>query len=200
MLPGGTPEVTGISAHDDLFHSLIQRIRAGDQAACTEFYNSFAGCTYIVIRRRLSHKVRAVRDVEDIVQSVLAAFFRQVNQYQDMTRERVIALLRGIARHQIDDTNRHHLDGKGASRHRQHSLDALPARAREGLVAPQPGPEAILQQKEAYQHLIDRYPPMQRVIELLAAGHTPEEIAVRLGVSARLVQRFVTKVRHLVAG
>src|SRR4051795_8567078 len=101
---------------DDVALQLLERWRAGDQRAATELYERYAGRLIALARSRLSGKLAARFDPEDVVQSVCRSFFARardgrlvVGQTDDLWQ-----LLVAITLHKLRRQVKHHQVGKRA--------------------------------------------------------------------------------------
>src|SRR5262249_38717285 len=78
---GHTP--TEMSTHSD--HSLLRRLRTGDQDAATQLYLRYAQRLQLLAPAECSAELARRVDMEDIVQSVFCSFFRGVSDgYYDI--------------------------------------------------------------------------------------------------------------------
>jgi RNA polymerase sigma-70 factor (ECF subfamily) len=89
---------------DDSFHDLVQKVRAGDDAAAAELVRRFGPALRRAVRARLSDRnLRRLLDSMDICQSVLASFFVRAaaGQYDLATPGQLVRLLAVMARHKL---------------------------------------------------------------------------------------------------
>src|ERR1700733_11830907 len=125
-------------ADDNAFLELIQRVRAGEEAAATEVVQRYERALLREIRLRLRDpRLRRALDSGDICQSVLASFFLRAasGQYQLQKSEQLLRLLVAMARNKLASQARHSY----VSRRDHESLRTGQA-VGERLAAPGPGP------------------------------------------------------------
>src|SRR5262249_11695960 len=89
---------------DEAFRDLMQRVRAGDQAAALELHASFAEQLHRIIRVRLTQSsLRRRFDSLDVCQSVMADFFVRtaLGQYDLQSPTELMKLLATMARNRL---------------------------------------------------------------------------------------------------
>jgi DNA-directed RNA polymerase specialized sigma subunit, sigma24 homolog len=92
---------------DAEFHSLMDRIRTGDQDAARLLLELYGPHILRVVRRHLSEKEQSKFDSIDFVQSVWAPFFRQPDCVHSFERPQdLVAFLVSIARNKVCDEMR----------------------------------------------------------------------------------------------
>jgi DNA-directed RNA polymerase specialized sigma24 family protein len=86
------------------FRDLIQRMRAGDEAAATELVRRYEPAIRLAVRARLTDPAaRRVLDSVDICQMVLASFFERATRghYELTSPEQLLHLLKTMARNKL---------------------------------------------------------------------------------------------------
>src|SRR5262249_38052565 len=114
---------------DDAAGNLVARWRAGDERAAAELFSRYAQRLIALARSRLSPKLSARIDPEDVVQSVYRSFFAETREGRyDLQRGGDLwQLLVVITLHKLNDQVKHNSSGKRAVGREQHfgSEDSL---------------------------------------------------------------------------
>jgi RNA polymerase sigma factor (sigma-70 family) len=161
------------------FEVLLQRVRAGDNAAATELFQGYEADIKRVVRAVMRvESIRRGADPSDIYQSVMASFFIRMalGQYDIASPDKLKALLKRMARNKIVDLAR-----SPANR-----ILVVPMSA-SGLTGIEPadgarGPASQIVWKELHQRIRDRFTDAERrVSDLRSMGHTWEEVGAILG-------------------
>jgi RNA polymerase sigma factor (sigma-70 family) len=174
---------------------LLARIKNGDEGAARELLARYESKVRLVVRRQLPRLLRSRFDSLDFLQSVWGSFFFKIQHGpNDLDEEQnLITFLAWAARNKVIDEYRR----AGTQRQdmkREERLDGLGDQ--ELALASGDTPSELAQAHETFDRLRDLLPDEQRVIlDLKAAGHTSREIADRLGVSERTVQRLLLSLR-----
>ncbi|QEH33351.1 RNA polymerase sigma factor [Aquisphaera giovannonii] len=181
---------------DDDIRQLLDRIRRGDEDAACELMRRYESKIRMVIRRRLPRVLRTRLDSLDLLQSVWGSFFRHIRDGDDDIEgeQNLVTLLAWAARNKVVDQQRHAMTLKHDVR-RERSVDraVIDDRAFEVNESPSRAAEA----KEAYERLMAGLPEGRRaVLEMKVAGYSCREVAERLGLSERTVQRIVEGLRN----
>ncbi len=128
---------------EQTFCDLLQRVRAGDEAAATELVRRYEPEVRRAVRVRLTDpRLRRVLDSADVCQSVLANFFVRVTAGEfDLDRpEQLLHLLLAMARNKLlDKARRQH-----ARRRDQRRLEAGADAALDGLQGGEPDPVRVV--------------------------------------------------------
>jgi hypothetical protein len=127
----------GMSDRDEQFQGLLDRVKAGEEAACGELYDNFRETLLVVLRRKLSNHVRALYDEEDAFQSSFWIFIEKMMGQVFENREQAIAYVYRVACRRLQAAHRRYLDGKHLTRRARQDLDKVPDNA---LAARGPGP------------------------------------------------------------
>jgi RNA polymerase sigma-70 factor (ECF subfamily) len=171
-------------------HSLLVRLRGGQQDAATELYLRYAQRLRALVRSRCSPQLARRVEPDDIVQSVFRRFFRRVLQgdYDVPPGEELWGLLLVIALNKIRTEEAFHRAGK-----RDVRISAVAADP-GALLADQESDRVILQL--CIEDALGQLPAQHRaMVELRIQGHEVAEIAQNTGRSKRTVERTLQDAR-----
>jgi RNA polymerase sigma factor (sigma-70 family) len=161
----------------DGFRALMQRVRAGDQAAAIEIVQAYEPVLMRIIRVRLAdRRLRQTVGASDIFQSVMGSFFVRaaLGQYDLQQPEDLIKLFAVIARNKVATKARR----RDVVREGEPLDDALAAEAR----SPDESPSGLVAMHQlaarARAHLT---PDLLALIALREENLTWPEIADRVG-------------------
>ncbi len=162
------------------FHHLLDRVRAGDQAAAAELVRQLEPELRRAVRVRLGDpRLRRVVDSVDICQSVLANFFVRVRlgEFDLGNPEQLLHLLLVMARNKLQDRARRQQAQKRDQRRQAPAgcdLDALPGRGHE--------PPSIVAWRDLLEVVRTALTDEERQLaDQRALGLDWPEIAARLG-------------------
>jgi RNA polymerase sigma-70 factor (ECF subfamily) len=181
------------------FEQLLAEARSGDQAAMGELYRRYSNAVRLALHFRMPRLLRLRHDSGDLMQSVWASFLRVPRASLTFdTPEKFVAFLTGIARHKVADLERRYTSLK-RDHAREVSLDSATP-DEDPLVAALPGsvptPSKYMIAQECWQKIIAGLPPVHvRVLELIRDGHSQVEIAERLKINLKFIQRLVNRLR-----
>jgi RNA polymerase sigma-70 factor (ECF subfamily) len=166
------------------FAEFLRRIRAGDESAAAELVRRYEPALRLEIRLRLRDpRLRRLLEPADLCQSVLKSFFLRaaVGQFNLDSPEKLLALLRAMARNKVVEQARKH----GARRRdlrRDVSLDA----GAPLVPAADPSPSRVAIGREMWEAFRGRLSPDElRVADLRSQGRDWAEIARELGGTAQ---------------
>ena len=176
---------------DPSFDDLIQRLRAGDQAAATELVRRYEGAVRRTIRFRLSDaRLRSVLDSTDVCQSVFASFFVRAaaGQYELGAPEQLVKLLVTMARNKLASQVRR----EQAGRRDRRRTGAAPAGEEPADAGPSPSQEVSAREllQEVYRRLS---PEERRLVELRNDGRDWEAIAAEVGGTAVVLRKRLSR-------
>jgi RNA polymerase sigma-70 factor (ECF subfamily) len=164
--------------------ALIERARAGSDAALNALYARCAGKLLPLIRLRMGRSLRATLESRDILQAVLLKSFQRLGQFEGSATGSLMAWMARIAENEIRDRADYHgrQQRDAARRVPLDDLDEreLPAPVRSALT------QAILNEDaERLERALEALTDSQRDIILLRHFEelTFPEIAARLGKS-----------------
>ena len=169
-------------------HSLLVLLRCGEDDAATRLYLRYAQRLRALVRSRVSHRLAARLEPDDIVQSVFRRFFHRVvaGQYDWPPGEELWGLLLVITLNKVRTEEAFH---RAARRDVRQEASADPA-----ILGSAEADSAFLQ--TSVDDILSRLPPAQRqVAELRISGHEVAEIAAQCGRSKRTVERLLQETR-----
>lgn len=183
---------------------LIERFRSGDREAFAPLFARYRPRLAVLIHHKLSPELRSRVDVDDVLQEVFLAAFRDLDNFTYRSPGSFLAWLSRIADHVVIDAARFY------GRQKRDAGEILRFRSESNPEGPDPAttttPTRLLAEKEAVQGLLEKLaalPDEYRQVILLAKmeGLTTQEIAERLGKSreavALLLHRAIQRFRQL---
>jgi RNA polymerase sigma factor (sigma-70 family) len=187
-------EIELMSNTDDEFAALMERVRNGCPEAIACVLHRYGGHIRQIIRRQLHHRLRTQFDSIDFQQDVWASFFAgDFARYQFDSAESLIRFLSEMAYNKVVEVFRQRMQSIKHDLHREEQL----AQRHFSQVAPEvaarhPSPSQLAIANEQWERLLDNQPPACRqMLEMLRQGHTHAEIAEKLDINVKTVQRFV---------
>jgi RNA polymerase sigma-70 factor (ECF subfamily) len=171
-----------MSSEDTAFRNLIERVRAGDEAAATQLVREYEPVIRRVVRIQLrDSRLRRLLDSMDICQSVLRSFFVRaaLGQYELRTPEELLKLLSRIARHKLaDQVKQHQRECRDVRRVESGSPDE------RGIAAVASSPSEQVANQELLNEFRKRLSDDERhLAEQRALGRSWAEIAAAAGGS-----------------
>ena len=187
----------------DLWTSLVllERFRGGDDRAADELFARYFDRLTAMARGRLSPRLGARTDPEDVVLSAYRSFFVAVRdgRYTLGRGGDLWRLLAAITRHKLLREVRSQAAGR-RSVHAEVPLDRVDEARLAGLRTG-PSPEAAAELADELERVFALLDPFgRRVLELRLQGLELAEIAADTGRSERSVGRSLAKIRALLAG
>jgi RNA polymerase sigma factor (sigma-70 family) len=181
---------------EQAFHALLAGIRAGDDQAARQFVERFGSALLRVIRRRLDPRLRRQFDSIDFLQDVMATFLCKPPEPGAFENaDALYVFLTNIARNKVINAQRRRARKKCDIR-REHSLDGSAAYQAQGVRGPDPTPSEIAVAEERWTGAVrDQGPSVQAVGDMLREGMTYREIAEKLNIHLKTVQRVVERIR-----
>jgi RNA polymerase sigma factor (sigma-70 family) len=169
-----------------VFQSLLQRVRAGDDAATSELFHKYEADVKRVVGAIMRvERIRLAADPSDIYQSVMASFFIRaaLGQYDIPSADQLLKLLKRIARNKVADLAR--------SPERRVSVVPIAGPNQVGIEPADPARSPVSQiiWKELFHKVRDRFTDAERrVSDLRMMGHSWEEVGAELGEKADAVR------------
>lgn len=190
---------------------LLRQLRDGEadaaqQALWERYFQRLAG----IARTKLVPAARRSADEEDVALSTLNSFFKATAQgrYPDLRdRTELWPLLACIAiRRALKLNEREFAEKRGGGTVRGDSaLREATKHGRQGgtngfdqFIAPEPTPDSVVELQELTGQLLQKLENnrLRDVAQLKLSGHTNREIAEKLEVTERTVERKLLRVRH----
>ena len=180
--------------HED-FEKLMRQISEGDEDAAWRLVEKYGPHILRAVRRTLHAKVRQQFDSVDFVQAVWASIFSAREKLLQLHRpEELIALLTTIARNKVIDVVRQRTATKKYDVRREVSADREGATLVAAVASKEPTPSEFAIAHERWEQLMrdqpDRY---RKIIELRIQGESQKDIANRLDISDKTVQRVLAR-------
>jgi RNA polymerase sigma-70 factor (ECF subfamily) len=185
---------------DDSFQALMNRLRAGEEAAAAELFQRFAGRLIALARSRLDALVRQKIDPEDVLQSVFKSFFHR-HREGDWDPANWDSLWSLLAQMTIRKCGRRAVFYHGERRDVRRetaprSGDDDSGFFREALNR-EPTPDEAAMLAEIIEQLLRELEGYHRdIVQLSLQGYASAEIAAQTGVTERSVQRVLKRVRE----
>jgi RNA polymerase sigma factor (sigma-70 family) len=167
--------------------SLLEKLNAGDPDAAERVFLAFEPYLRMVVRKKLSPRLRAKFDSMDVVQSVWADVLRGFREagWRFADEGHLRAFLVKLTRHRFIDKIRRHQTALA----RECSLGEM-ERADEPL-SQLPSPSELMQADELSQRMLALCAPAHReIVRLRMRGVPVAEIATRTGLHVGSVHRI----------
>ena len=181
----------------DASQALLDRIRAGEARAAEAIYDRYCEKLLALARRRISRKLSARLDPDDVVQSAYRSFFLRARRGEfslgrngDLWR-----LLASITLHKLlKQVRRHTADRRTVRRETPCEAAAL---APLELASREPTPEQAAALADELARIFAELQPAQRtMLELRLQGCELREIGAQTGKAERTVRRFLATLRE----
>jgi RNA polymerase sigma-70 factor, ECF subfamily len=175
---------------------LVDLWRAGDQNAARQLFDRYVERLVALARKRISNRLAARVDPDDIVQSVFRTFFGRVKagQFQLEHEEDLCKLLIRITVHKTLRQAEFHQAAKrdiGV----ESSADEPSADRLRDVLSREPTPEEAVVFLDQLEHFMNQLRPQERqIVEMRLQGFGTEEIAERLGTYDRKVRRILERI------
>lgn len=186
---------------DPQFEDLLRRVRSGCSDAACELFERYHDVIRNVVRQRLHRRLRSQFDSLDFVQSAWASFIQvPLDRYQFDSPQQLVGFLSRIAYSKIIDAFRQKVHAAKYGSGRERLVPPGPAEAPDQLDVAnprQPTPSQVAIADEHWERLMEGQPPQVcQVLEMLRDGHTHHEIAERLQLHPKMIQRLLGKLRR----
>lgn len=184
---------------------LLERWKAGDEAAAQEIFDQYLMRLTALARTRLSPKMARRVDPEDIVQSAYRSFFRGASDDR-YTLERsgdLWRLLAAIVMNKLHGQVEFHSAQKRSFKVEESMMSGGKDDNSRPIINPQafvkePSFTELLGMTEELEQVMTQLPDVQRqILELSLQGHDTAEIAVEIDRSERTVRRGLEAAREL---
>ena len=181
----------------DASQALFDRFRAGEERAAAAIYGRYCEKLLALARQRISRKISARLDPDDVVQSAYRSFFLRARrgEYSLGRNGDLWRLLASITLHKLLKQVRRHTADRRTVR-RETACDAAALDPLE-LAAREPTPEQAAALADELARIFAELQPGQRtMLELRLQGCELQEIAAETGKSERTVRRFLAALRE----
>jgi RNA polymerase sigma factor (sigma-70 family) len=177
------------------FEQLMRRVSAGDEEAAWGLVETYGPHILRAVRRTLHPKVRQQFDSIDFVQAVWASLFVGRGKLLNVHRpEQLIALLTTVARNKVIDVVRQRTTTQKYDVGREVAVDREGVQAVATIASKDGTPSEFAMARECWDHLMcDQPDHYRRIIGLRLQGESYRDIADKLGISDKTVQRVLTK-------
>jgi RNA polymerase sigma-70 factor (ECF subfamily) len=184
--------------HAPTFAELVARAGRGDSAALAELVREYEPKVRVVARVLLGPALRPYLDSVDLAQSVHKSIFIGLrdNKFELAGPDQLVGLAltvlrRKAARHWRHLQRQRRLSGDGNTK-----ADSLPGLL-TALSSPETDPATEAQFRDQVEHLCTHLDESERrILDLRLEGHTPSEIADRIGVSRVALRVRLTRLRQ----
>lgn len=186
---------------------LVERFKNGDNGAFSQLFQLYHRRLAVSVYFRMSPELRALHEVDDILQEVFLRASRDMDQFTYQSPGSFMAWLLCIADRVVVDSARYQ------NREKRRAEEMLRFRSESNPTGPDPvdsnTPSRLFAQEEALQLLLkklDALPTDYRQVILLSKfdGLTTQEVAAQMGKSretvALLLHRAVKRFRELEMG
>lgn len=184
----------------DFSLQILHGCQNGDESAARELYERFVNRLIGLARSRLSDKMQARVDAEDVVQSVYRSFFRnaQAGRYHIEHSGDLWRLLASITVNKVrDQVKRHSQKKRSVDREAAAAPGTPEGDSFERLITAEPSPEAAIMLIEELEHVMRKLDADRRVIlQYRLQGHVVEDIAQLAGCSEQTVRRKLKRVEE----
>jgi RNA polymerase sigma-70 factor (ECF subfamily) len=173
------------------FRALMDLVLDGSEQAIQELQERYGAHIIRAVRKRLPRQLRSKFDSLDFVQDVWVSFFR-TGEIDFQNPEHLIAFLTRMARNKVIDEARARL-AKRNDVGREERLDSCEKRHETlRLYARDSTPSQAAMGRELWDLMLQDQPPVYReVLTLLRDGCKQDEVARRMNLSRRTVQRIL---------
>jgi RNA polymerase sigma factor (sigma-70 family) len=177
------------------FASLMEGVRQGSDEAVRELLEEYGPYVVQAVRRKLNRPMRAKVDSVDFTQAVWASFFANRSQIERLDKpEALIAFLVQVAKNKVIDEFRRLFHTQKHDLNRERSMQGSAEYEAGRLAARTPTPSQIAATNELRDKLLDGQPPHYRqILQYRQLGMTQEEIAQRMKLNVRTIQRVMQR-------
>lgn len=184
--------------HSD--QELVEQCRAGSDSAASELFNRYVSRLMAVARRRISERMNARVDPEDVVQSVFRTFFTRLkeDQFEIVGDDDLSKLLVRITLHK---TLRQIAFHRAARRDPNHEAPQGDVTRQDILqvMGKEPTPITVIAFMDQLDHFLNRLTPdEQQILTLRLQGYSTEEIAKQTNSYDRKIRRVLDRVKAVV--
>jgi RNA polymerase sigma-70 factor (ECF subfamily) len=175
---------------------LIERFCEGDSQAAQEVFTAYEPYLRMMVRRRLSDRLRAKFDSGDVVQSVWVHLLhrQRATGLHLNSPEQLQALLLLEVRHRLFDRFRHYHHSL------EHEQPMLEAEQRGAPSSQEPRPSEMVQADQLWEKMLALcLPDHQELLKLKRQGLSLVEIAAQTGMHEGSVRRIFRRLARQLA-
>ncbi len=183
------------------FLEIVERLRAGDEIASSEFYARYGPLLEKVASGHLESVMRRRVGPDDVAHSVCRTFLRRVQggNFELEARDSLWRLLCAITVAKARKKARFHLAEKRGIRSEQQPSDETVDRTALGMADRGPTPAESAEFVDTFEHFLDQLDEEERkIVWLKLEQRSQAEIAQECGCSERTVRRIVQRVESRV--
>jgi DNA-directed RNA polymerase specialized sigma24 family protein len=190
----------------DSISEWIGRLKAGDAEAAQNLWDRYAQALVKAARKKLGDVPRTVADEEDVAQSVFSSICRgaAAGRFSDVrSRDELWWLLLSITTQKVVDHIRRELAQKRGGGQVQTESQLADDREQtnrltfDNLIGKSPTPDFLVLLDEQYKRLLDKLGDarLQEIAVSRVEGYTVAEIAAKLAIGTRAVERKLQLIR-----
>jgi RNA polymerase sigma factor (sigma-70 family) len=170
---------------------LLARVRAGDEDAWHELFNTCYPKVIRVVRRKLDRPLRNLYDSTDFASDVMKSLAEKFNRYDFPSIDSLLKFLKQTAEQKvIDEYRRRHTLKRNLILERP--IDAGDGGGSDTLASGDPTPSQVAQAGEVEARIFANRTEVERlIIDMRRQGSSTSEIAQRVNWNPRRVQRFL---------
>lgn len=180
----------------------LELLRTGDENAARRLWDRYFRRLVQLARNRMGPLPRRVADEEDVALSVMDYLCRGAKhgRFDQVTgRDDLWRLLCTITAHKVVEKARHagrQRRGPGRTRH-DHGLGRDTEGGMDGIAGDEPTPDMLAAMDDEHRRLmvVLAEPSLQETASLRLEGWTSKEIADKLGITRRSVERKLQRIR-----
>jgi RNA polymerase sigma factor (sigma-70 family) len=176
---------------------LLDRIRADDLQAAEQIVALYEPQLRLIVRRKLSRRLRAKFDSLDVVQSVWTRMLQDFRAHgcRIASTEHLRNYLVQVTRNCLTDRLRHF---RVALKRQQQAVAEVETAS--ALASRQPRPSEIAQGNELWETMLASCPPQyHELLRLKRQGLTLDDIALKTGLHEGSVRRIIRKLARQLA-
>jgi RNA polymerase sigma factor (sigma-70 family) len=190
----------GAGCHRNEFSDLISAYQAGSEDAARELYTKYHRAVLVVIRHHFlppGHVLRGKLESVDILEQAFEAGLQRLKDGQSFTSDAdFLRFITSLARNIFRKECRAHVNTRKRSILTEETFDS----AKHDVAVGGADPVVDLGAREEWLHMLSSMKPRTRGILLaLRAGETIAEVAERLVLSVRTIERAVECGRQFLA-
>jgi RNA polymerase sigma factor (sigma-70 family) len=178
------------------FRDLMRQVQAGSQEAARRLCDEYGSHILRVVRRRLPEQLRSKFDSIDFVQDVWASFFADPPREQRFdSPNALVAYLIRLAQNKVVAAYRQRLYSDKHGVRRETALQTAVADVTDPLPdRRQHTPSQWVMADERWQRMLSGQTPARRLaLLMLREGSSHREVAERLGLSPKAIQRLLER-------